>query len=497
MSILTLVLYIGIAALILTGITGFVLNKRKNLLVSFLQHFTGALFIFSGWVKAVDPLGTAYKLEQYFAEFESTFSDTWFGFLAPLFPTLNEYAIGFSVFMIVLEIVLGVMLIIGSRPKLAAWLFFLIVVFFTFLTGFTYLTGYVPDGVNFFEFSKWGKYTASNMKVTDCGCFGDFIKLEPRISFYKDLVLLVPAVLFLFTSKQFHQLFSPTLRGVLVGLSTVGLILYCMSNYVWDIPHIDFRPFQAGKDIREARELEDQAAANVEIIGWQMINEGTGEVVDVNNPDYTEVVKDYPKEEGWSVKDQIKTKPAIAKTKISDFSVSDEEGYDVGEDILNNPEPHIMIVCHELLYNGTYEGTVIYRDTTYATDTVVTAESQDTQIVQRIADIQTREETVEKLKWKEGFLDRFREVVNPFLKDAREAGVEVYLVTAYLDPLYLEDFKSAIDGFYPVYQADDILLKTIVRSNPGIVLWKDGLILDKWHYRKLPSFQEVSGLIQK
>ena len=93
---------------------------------------TGALFIFSGWVKAIDPLGTAYKMEQYFAEFESTFEHTWFSFLAPMFPFLSEYAISFSVFMIIFEIVLGLMLLIGAAPKFTSWAFFLLVAFFTF-----------------------------------------------------------------------------------------------------------------------------------------------------------------------------------------------------------------------------------------------------------------------------------------------------------------------------------------------------------------------------
>ena len=176
MTLGTLVIGIGIAALVLTLLGGFVAKKVDNWLVSYLQNFTGALFIFSGWVKAIDPLGTAYKMEQYFAEFESTFSGTWFSFLAPLFPQLSEWASSFSVFMIVLEMVLGIMLLVGSSRRFTAWAFFLLVAFFTFLTGFTYLTGYVPEGVNFFQFGKWGEYVETNMKVTDCGCFGDFLK---------------------------------------------------------------------------------------------------------------------------------------------------------------------------------------------------------------------------------------------------------------------------------------------------------------------------------
>ena len=109
MTIGTLVITIAVVALLLTLAIGFTTRRINNWLVSFLQNFCGALFIFSGWVKAVDPLGTAFKMEQYFAEFESTFSGSWFSFLAPMFPWLAEYSIAFSVFMIVLEIVLGIM----------------------------------------------------------------------------------------------------------------------------------------------------------------------------------------------------------------------------------------------------------------------------------------------------------------------------------------------------------------------------------------------------
>jgi len=170
-----LVSIIGGIALALTLLIGIVLREQKNWLMTYAQSFVGALFIFSGFVKAMDPLGTAYKMEQYFVEFESTFSETWLSFIAPLFPALSEASITFSVVMIVFEIVLGLMILIGSSPRFSSWAFFLLVAFFTFLTGFTYLTGYVPNGVNFFEFGQWTAFEETNMKVTDCGCFGDFL----------------------------------------------------------------------------------------------------------------------------------------------------------------------------------------------------------------------------------------------------------------------------------------------------------------------------------
>ncbi len=489
MTLTTLVLIIGIAALIETAIFGLVFKAVKNYFISFLQNFAGSLFIFSGWVKAVDPLGTAYKMEQYFAEFEATFADTAFSFMAPLFPFLSEYAIIFSVFMIVLEIALGLMLIIGSRPKLAAWLFFLIVVFFTFLTGFTYLTAYVPGEVNFFEFSKWGEYQASNMKVTDCGCFGDFIKLEPRTSFFKDLVLLVPSILFLFFSKSMHQLSTSFVRGLLVTAATAGLIYYCMSNYVWDLPHTDFRPFKVGKNIAEAREAEDEAAANTPIF-YKMTNKKSGETIKLDMDSYLARYKEFPDTE-YDL-EQLRGEPSIPITKISDFEVQGEaDGSDITEDILGNPEPHIMIVCHKLYTEGSYQEKIMVPDTTYKYDTIYIIETQDTQIVQSIDQIGEVEKTVTKYKWKEDYLNRFKEVVSPVLEAAQKDGIDVYMVTSYTDGAIINDLREKIGANYPIHQADDILLKTIVRSNPGIVLWKNGTIVNKWHYKQLPDYEAL------
>ena len=140
--------------------------------------------------------------------------------------------------MIVFEIALGLMLLLGHKPKFTSWAFLILVLFFTFLTGFTYLTGYVSDGVNFFSFSDWGAYKDTNMKVTDCGCFGDFIKLKPKTSFLKDVFLLIPGFYFLFKPSHMHQLFSRNIRNILVVLTVVGITFYCFSNYAVSYTHL-------------------------------------------------------------------------------------------------------------------------------------------------------------------------------------------------------------------------------------------------------------------
>src|ERR1700722_3466388 len=136
-----------------------------KLLVNIGRIIVGVLFIFSGLIKANDPLGLSYKMEEFF--------DVWH------FHLLDNYTLFFSIVMIVFEIVAGVAILLGWRMKLFSWLLLLLIFFFTFLTGYAYLSG----------------------KVRECGCFGNCIPLTAGESFTKDLVLLV-LILFLFANKN-------------------------------------------------------------------------------------------------------------------------------------------------------------------------------------------------------------------------------------------------------------------------------------------------------
>ena len=532
MTIGTLVLSVAAVALLLTLIIGLTTKRIENWIISFLQNFCGALFIFSGWVKAVDPLGTAYKMEQYFAEFESTFSGTWFSFLAPMFPQLAEWAIGFSVFMIVFEIVLGIMLLIGSSRKLTAWAFFLLVAFFTVLTGFTFLTGYVPAGVNFFQFGQWGPYVETNMKVTDCGCFGDFIKLAPFTSFMMDVLLLVPSILFLIFHGKMHQLMGAGGRTAAVILGTAALTLYCFSNYMWDIPHTDFRPFHNEANIRLEKELEDLAENNAEVIAYKVTNKETGETAQFPIDEYLKKYKDYPKEE-WDL-EQIKAKPVVKvvktadgygipsaegesyeaelasylaqqwelegdttakvveRSKISDFELSGgPEGGDMTYEILNNPDYSFMVVAYKLYTEKEEVTTQMLRDTVYKVDTVAV---EDTiKLVRSIDRIDKRQVEQTTYHFGKGYLNPWTDIVNPVLAEAQQEGFKVFGATSFASPEKLEQFQAASNSNYPFYTGDDILLKTIVRSNPGVVLLKNGKVIGKWHYKKLPTYEALKA----
>src|SRR5690554_3488711 len=175
-----------------------------KLLTSFSRLFTGILFIISGLIKLNDPVGFSFKLEDYFAQDVLNL------------PFLTPLALAIAVFVVILEVVLGVMLLLGYKKKFTLWTLLLMIVFFTFLTF----------------------YSAYFNKVTDCGCFGDAIKLTPWESFYKDIfLLLLIAVLFIFR-KDLSDTSSPWLKGTALLSLVLSLILAVVA--IRNLPFIDF-----------------------------------------------------------------------------------------------------------------------------------------------------------------------------------------------------------------------------------------------------------------
>ncbi len=489
MTLTTIVIWVAAISVILTGITSQVFKQNKSLWVSYLQNFCGAFFIFSGLVKVADPLGTSYKLVDYFTEFESTFSETWISFIAPMFPFFSEHSIAVSLAVIVLEIVLGVMLIIGAKNRLSAWLFFGIVLFFLFLTGYTALTGYVPEGVNFFSFGDWGAFDKNNMKVTDCGCFGDFIKLEPFLSFKKDVVLMVPAIIFLLRTKDMHSIFTARTRNI-ITLASIGIFtVYGLSNFVWDIPGNDFRPFRVDVNIRDQKTLEEESMMNAPT-NYVYTNKESGEVTSLSEAEYIKQYKNFPKEE-FDMK-QVTEDPEIPHSKISEFAVEDINGNDVTEELLNEEGYSLMYVCYKLGYTEG-EKNIMVADTSWLVDTIGTPGEEGFQLVKKVDEISSHEETVVDYKFESEYKNRFQGTVNPFAEAAQKAGVKVYAIAGGAGESVIRDFSDEVNASYPIHMADDILLKTIVRSNPGIVLLKDGKVVQKWHYKRLPNFDEVKA----
>lgn len=192
-------------------------------LVQLIRIFVGVLFIFSGFVKLVDPIGSQYKFEEYFSE----------GVLN--LPFLIPFALAFAIFLIIAEIVLGVALLVGWKAKFTVRSLVAMILFFLFLTG----------------------YSAYYDKVTDCGCFGDAIKLSPWQTFFKDVILTI-LLLFLSYRTRFIKPIkkSSFLPGKIVFFSFIisaGITYYVL----YHLPIIDFRAYAIGKNIPEGMQYKN------------------------------------------------------------------------------------------------------------------------------------------------------------------------------------------------------------------------------------------------
>lgn len=201
-------------------------------LILILRTMVGSLFIYSGFIKANDYTGFAYKLDEYFGVFAKDMpllEGLFLGLMKPL-------SMWLAWFLSVFEIALGVAIMVGWKMRLTMWLTLLLMIFFTFLTGYSALPG--------FTLSPFG-WNHDLMKVTDCGCFGDALKLKPQESFYKDLILLVAIIPIFLTRKHILPLFSNKFAGFTSILSFILSGAFAFACYQF-LPLIDYRPYKVG-----------------------------------------------------------------------------------------------------------------------------------------------------------------------------------------------------------------------------------------------------------
>ncbi len=196
-----------------------------KLIVHLTRIFVGAMFVFSGFVKLVDPIGSQYKFEEYFGASVLNLE-----FLIP-------YALPFSIVLIIVEIMLGVSLLLGYKSKRTIWSLLGITTLFLFLT--------------------W--YSAYYNKVTDCGCFGDAIKLTPWETFWKNVILIGLILLLLIRVQNVREIFPKKLNAflILVALVSFSYITFHVLNH---LPIIDFRAYAVGKNIKEGMKYPEDGS---------------------------------------------------------------------------------------------------------------------------------------------------------------------------------------------------------------------------------------------
>mgnify|MGYP005859537331 CR=1 FL=1 len=272
-------------------------------IVTICRIFVGVLFIISGLVKLNDPLGFSYKLQEYF------------GADVLNLPFFEPYALGISVFVVVFEVVLGVFLLIGYKPKFTIWSLLLMIVFFTFLTF----------------------YSAYFDKVKDCGCFGDALKLTPWESFTKDVVLLVLIIIIFLGIKYVKPIFGKFVV-TLVALLSFIFCLWFGYHVLMHLPTVDFRAYKIGNNIREQMSTPPDAQKPVIEYHWKFKVNGEEKVFTTNGS--------YPTVDGEYLSVEYKTIEEGYVPPIQDFSIeSDDEN--LTEEFLAEPKL-VMVIMYDL-----------------------------------------------------------------------------------------------------------------------------------------------------
>ena len=278
-----------------------------KVLVNIARGFVGGLFIFSGLVKAIDPKGLSYKMQEFF--------EVWVrdGFLPKLMNTFNEHSLTFSIVIITLEVFLGLALLLGWQKKMTTWLLLLLTLFFTFLTAFVLFTG----------------------KIKACGCFGDCIPLTPTQTFTKDIILLVLVVLLLMGHKFIQPLFKPIICTAILAMAISG-VLFLQTYVQHHLPLKDCLPFKVGNNILELRKMPKDAVPDKFDYTFVYQKNGEKKEFGVNNiPDST-----------WQFVDRKQTLIQKGKNNIpliNDFSFTTESGNDTTEAILGQEGEYYLM----------------------------------------------------------------------------------------------------------------------------------------------------------
>lgn len=359
-------------------------------LIQFCRYLLAITFIFSGFVKGVDPLGTAYKLHDYFM----AFGMEW----------LNSATVSLSFVLCASELAIGLLLLFGAGQKLAAWGVIIYMAVFTPLT----------------------LYLAIANPVSDCGCFGDALKLTNWQTFYKNLVFLLAAIVLFVNRNSLICKHSAIWDFSVTMLLIVVAFLPPAHGYNY-LPAIDFRPYHVGANLRDALTIPADAPADLYKTTLYYQKDGVVQ-------EFTE--ENYPWDDStWQFVDSKSELISKGYTpEIHDFILTSANGNEITDSIIDLPGFTFVAVAKRL-EDMTQKGT------------------------QKLLDLS------DKVK-----------------------NTNVGLICATASPQSEIDQFEATYGPLNFVSGDETMLKTIVRANPGILLLYNGTIVGKWHWRNLPDF---------
>ena len=282
------------------------INKPANIIGSISRTLLAITFLFSGFVKAVDPLGTVYKIEDYLKAFGGFFTD-----LLPLAGTA-------AVCLILVEWLLGVCMFFNVRTQLTSWI---ALVFYLLMTPLTL-------------------WIALTNPVSDCGCFGDALVLTNWQTFWKNIIFLTLVIILLICRKDIPQLFS-WWAELVIALTGLGIAVGIMAYSYTHLPPMDFRPYKIGNNIPELMEIPEDAETDQYAITLIYAKDGVEQEFTLDN---------YPKgDPEWTFVDQrsVLVKKGY-EAPIHDFVITTMEFDDITYDILESEQPVTLVAMYDL-----------------------------------------------------------------------------------------------------------------------------------------------------
>lgn len=352
---------------------------KKTLLIS--RYLLAAVFLFSGFVKGIDPLGTAYKIEDYFIAYHM-------GWALP-------FSLIVAFLLIAFEFSLGMLLIFKLLPKFTKWSITLLMVFFTFVT----------------------LYDAIYNPVPDCGCFGDALILSNWQTFFKNIVLdILIITLFLYPSQKIN-LKKQLILGLAIFFAFLSFSYYNLRH----LPLIDFRFWKIGTQVFDTEQKPIEMYLTY-------LNKASGEKQEFLSPNFP--YNDSTWLANWEYESTREVNPNDNSSKVMFF---DQEGNEVTNEVLGFRGKNLLIIIHDL-------------------------------------------DVISPKKAK-----KIRELIQL----AEEDGIPISIITSSIGSKIV-DFINENGIDIPIFLADDIDLKTIIRSNPGLILLEDGKVENKWAYTDFP-----------
>ena len=368
-----------------------------RLVKNLCRIIVGIVFIYSGFVKGIDPLGSDYKFTDYF----NAFGMGW----------MNATTLFFSFALSLAEFLIGIALLFNLWVSRMAWGSLLFMFFFTPLTLVSALTN----------------------PVSDCGCFGDATLLTNWQTFWKNIILLLLAIMIFVYRKEYKS--SLPLVGQFSFLALAGAGMLCLSVYCYrHLPVLDFRPYAVGKNITEGMRLPEGTEPDQYEVTLKYKNKQTGEV-----QSFTE--ENYPWQDTLNWEYESSSERLVKKgyiTPIHDLVIEHPTLGNITEEILEDDNHTILAVAYNLTQS----------------------------------DVQ------------------YQPAINRLAEYAQEKGIRFYGLTSSSER-DIETYKKRYHVPYEFCTAEEIQLKTMIRSNPGVIILREGTILDKWAGKDVPDVKEL------